>query len=193
MNIEIKLEYNNYHLVYITIIIHWEQMSMIFDLYSCFFPMIITCFPAQWFLYLKQDLWSNSFPLSLSVCVAVTYWLWIICGHWNEHQQAVKPIKYWITKKAKEHNDSLDRVENTMDHLLLLIAYCLFSFSLRSFSWLAGNELNWNTNSHHACAAVSRWYHLSLPDLWLCCVLWCPRINHVSITPVITSITTKNL
>ena len=37
------------------------------------------------------------------------------------------------TKKAKEHNDSLDLVENTMDHLLLLIAYCLFSLSLFFF------------------------------------------------------------
>ena len=44
------------------------------------------------------------------------------------------------TKKAKEHNDSLDLVENTMDHLLLINAYCLFSLSL--FFFLISRKCN---------------------------------------------------
>ena len=76
------------------------------------------------------------------------------------------------TKKAKEHDDSLDLVENTMDHLLLLIAYFL---SLCSFSWLAGNVVKWkykNSPGLDLCSWLyhyisTEWSHSFSSDVWL--------------------------
>ena len=59
---------------------------------------------------------------------------------------------------------------------------------------MKGNRMNWNNS-----AAVHCWAMLVSPidhddimwSLWLCCVVWCPRIDHVSITQVITSTTNQ--
>ena len=67
------------------------------------------------------------------------------------------------TKKAKEHDDSLDLVENTMDHLLLLIAYFL---SLCSFSWLAGNVVKWKYKNSPGLDLCSWLYHY-ISTVWL--------------------------
>ena len=67
------------------------------------------------------------------------------------------------TMKAKEHNDSLDLVENTMDHLLLLIAYFL---SLCSFSWLAGNVVKWKYKNSPGLDLCSWLYHY-ISTVWL--------------------------